>query len=376
MNENEVKKNEEEKKKKRGILFLLGSRVRKGRLLFLLVAFMLTLVGLSVSTYAWFTSNFTVSVQEIEVNVSSGSGIQISTNAKDWKSIITVQDITENAYSAATNQVPTDGDEMNPVSTVKAVDVDATTASAGLHMYKGTIVNDENTGVMYLNSVSETDGSNSDYVAFDLFIKMDFSEAKRVYFTGTTGVVGGDPNTRIQYSSRMGFVVQGHDESSATETTLRNLKGDTNAPVYIYEPNYDVHTANGLANGRNNYNITDRTQEGNATPAQYYGVKNTFAYDPEVEGSGTVLNDQTPSKFEVVTPDYKTTLANTQPFDFIDLQPGVTKLRVYMWVEGQDIDCENTASGGEITFNLGFTVEGPETQSGGSGSTGGENTGG
>ena len=28
-----------------------------------------------------------------------------------------------------------------------------------------------------------------------------------------------------------------------------------------------------------------------------------------------------------------------------------------MWVEGQDIDCENTAStGGPITFNLQFSV--------------------
>ena len=356
------KEKEEEKKKKRGLLFILGTRVKKGRLLFLLVAFILTLVGLSVSTYAWFTSNFTVSVQEIDVNVSSGSGIQISTNAKDWKSIITVNDITEAAYPAAVNQVPEAGDEMNPVSTVKTVYTDATTASAGLHMYKGTIVNDVETGVMYLDSVSETDGANTDYVAFDLFIKMDFNETKRVYFTGTTGITGGDPNTNIQYAGRMGFVVQGHDESSATETALRAIKGTASSPVYIYEPNYDVHTANGLANGRNNYNITDRTATGNATPLAYYGVKAEFAYDDEVENSGTLLNDQSPSKFAAVTPDYSTVLNNDQPFDFIDLAPGVTKLRVYMWVEGQDIDCENTASGGEITFTLGFTVDGPEQQ--------------
>ena len=87
MEENFLKKKNVEKEdenKKRGLLFILGKRIRNGRLLFLIVAFLLTLVGLSASTYAWFTSNFTVSVQQIDVNVSSGSGIQISTNAVDW----------------------------------------------------------------------------------------------------------------------------------------------------------------------------------------------------------------------------------------------------------------------------------------------------
>ena len=28
-----------------------------------------------------------------------------------------------------------------------------------------------------------------------------------------------------------------------------------------------------------------------------------------------------------------------------------------MWVEGQDVDCENNASGGNIDFNLQITTE-------------------
>ena len=42
--------------------------------------------------------------------------------------------------------------------------------------------------------------------------------------------------------------------------------------------------------------------------------------------------------------------------ELMTLSRGVTKIRIYMWVEGQDVDCENNASGGAIQFNLGLTI--------------------
>ena len=159
-------KKEEEKEKKRGFLYLIG--IRNKKLFGLIIALLITIVGLSTSTYAWFTSNYTVSVQQIDVHVSSGSGIQISTDAEHWKSMITIEDITTGHYSGATNQVPTAADQMNPVSTVATAYAGATTKSDGLHMFKGTIVNDVNDGTMYLDSEEEVDGENTDYIAFDL----------------------------------------------------------------------------------------------------------------------------------------------------------------------------------------------------------------
>ena len=29
-----------------------------------------------------------------------------------------------------------------------------------------------------------------------------------------------------------------------------------------------------------------------------------------------------------------------------------------MWVEGQDVDCEDKASGGSLSFNLAFSIDG------------------
>jgi len=254
-------------------------------------------------------------------------------------------------------------------------------------MYKGTIVNDVNSGVMYLDSAQELDTSTTEknYIAFDLFLKMDFKatdqvQTQKVYFTQSTGIdTYGNANTYIEYAGRMGFVVQGTLPSSTAVDTLRHLKGAES--VTIYEPNYDVHTANGLINGSANYGITGYTPSGasqevaytqadNAQAVPYYGVKTSFQYDdtedttaPGFVTSGTRLNSTDSTKFELVTPDYLTTANNTSTFEFMDLGPGVTKIRVYMWIEGQDIDCENTASGGNVEFSLGFTLEPTETAS-------------
>ena len=32
------------------------------------------------------------------------------------------------------------------------------------------------------------------------------------------------------------------------------------------------------------------------------------------------------------------------------------KIRIYMWLEGQDVDCEDNASYGDISFKLEFTT--------------------
>ena len=31
---------------------------------------------------------------------------------------------------------------------------------------------------------------------------------------------------------------------------------------------------------------------------------------------------------------------------------GITKVRIYMWIEGQDVDCENNVTGTDITYKI------------------------
>lgn len=39
------------------------------------------------------------------------------------------------------------------------------------------------------------------------------------------------------------------------------------------------------------------------------------------------------------------------------LKAGITKVRMYMWIEGLDVDCEDDASGSNIAFDLQLTVK-------------------
>ena len=58
-------------------------------------------------------------------------------------------------------------------------------------------------------------------------------------------------------------------------------------------------------------------------------------------------------------------LAKRNEFTYIDdvfffvfsLKADITKVRMYMWIEGQDVDCEDDASGSNIAFDLQLTVK-------------------
>ena len=75
-------------------------------------------------------------------------------------------------------------------------------------------------------------------------------------------------------------------------------------------------------------------------------------------GNATQAKDDT--KFKDVTITYKTKANFTHYIPAFKLSNGITKVRIYMWVEGQDVDCENNASNGNITFDLQITTDLPE----------------
>ena len=63
-----------------------------------------------------------------------------------------------------------------------------------------------------------------------------------------------------------------------------------------------------------------------------------------------------PNLFKKVKIDIYTKSAYDKNNYLFDLQPGITKMRIYMWLEGQDVDSENRASQGDISYKLQFTL--------------------
>ena len=53
----------------------------------------------------------------------------------------------------------------------------------------------------------------------------------------------------------------------------------------------------------------------------------------------------------------KTTVGFSDAQDVFTLSPGITKYRIYWWVEGQDVDTENNATNSYMTLNLEFSIK-------------------
>ena len=66
---------------------------KKRRIILLLLLMLFTIGLLSTSTYAWFTANRTVNVSEIQVNIASEGGIQVSANGFNWQSLVSTADL-------------------------------------------------------------------------------------------------------------------------------------------------------------------------------------------------------------------------------------------------------------------------------------------
>ena len=318
---------------------------RKNNTRYSLLLLLLLLVFLIVSTYAWFTANQTVTISTLDVNVQTSNGLQISADAINWKTILQKEDITgaTATYATNTNQMPT---EMEPVSTAGVV------TSGVMDMYSGEVDAHDN-GVDYTlvsNKLTDTRGTDGKYIAFDIFLRVD--QPSQVYLTTASNVTykQGATDKGLQNAARVAFIDEGNASIETEPTTIQALKNGTSS--IIWEPNYDVHTAAGVLNAKEIYGLDTTTTGG--TQLSYDGIKAAIDI-----GKGVTLKTANKTSFadlfETVTP----TISTVKDFDaqqsLLNLNAGITKVRIYMWVEGQDVDCENNASGTDISFNVQIT---------------------
>ena len=369
---------------------------RKKKLRSLILLLFLTVVMLSTATYAWFTANKSVSIDPIDVHVAASSGLQISVNANEWKTVISNSDIANPGINdwAHTNMLPY---ELTPVST------DGTVTSGKLVFYHGVVEGNANDGgamsltttgpiteaqyVYTLNAQSERvypteQGTiKADFVAFDMFLKNDDTSNVDVYLTAGSGVTITDGTTGadgLQNAARYAFVQEGTGPSTTAEATVRGWTGGTGA--IIVEPNYDLHTDVAVTTADQYYKLTTTANTANTAPVPYYGVisesgptrllntnpgtgnatsSSDFASVTSTGGiryTNTAYSTSTAASHADIRSIQGETTTNGTYHKIFTLAPGVTKFRVYMWVEGQDVDCENNASNAYLRFNIGLSL--------------------
>jgi len=363
--------------KEKGGKKMQKKKVKKFNVKHSILLLLLLAVFLILSSYAWFTSNTLVKIDTIDVSVATSSGFQISVDAVNWKSVLAVDDIIKNnIWTTNTNHIPA-GTTMAPVSTVGDTNADGT-----LKMFLGQVISDPVTGQPVLTTNDSADASaNTTYIAFDVFLKTN--QQVDLNLDVSANVIGGRNSANdtkgLENAVRVGFVNEGNLDFSEYQASTgvadaRALKAANQ--VIFWEPNSNSHTPQAIADALNTYGVTLGANE---VVGPYSAVKDTTPIDVYIPLSeskvsstdyGTYFGEldatavpgqnciliQTPKPTGTgATGVGDGTLPATQPLG-ITLQPGVTKVRIYMWIEGQDYDCQDFASGTNLQFNLAFTV--------------------
>ncbi len=322
---------------------------RKRRFLFFWFFFLS--IFLSTITYAWFSSNRISDLQFFDIYIETDGGLEISENAIDWKTELTVDELkmAYKTYPSSLNQIP---GVMKPMSSAGGVD-----GNGYLNIFHGQ-ADSNGTTEYYLTTYRKVEerttelSNEGDFIAFDVFFKTTIP--KPLYLSSESYVKPKEGDSLgIENSARVAFIYEGNVSQESGVTAAQVLKSSNDSNVTIWEPNYDVHTEHGVRNAKSIYGIdTTRT---NASVLDYDGVIGTVTSAAQVNIKDANASNY-PDLFKKVKVDIHTKSAYDTNNFLINLEPGITKLRVYMWLEGQDVDSENKASQGDITYKIQFTL--------------------
>ena len=327
------------------------SKNRSKRLLMMLFLLFALGITLTTSTYAWFTSNRIATVWLMDVKVAAQNGIEISADAIDWGSEITIEDLQDAhlTYPASINQLPT---ILEPVSTIGEVE------AGQLKMFYGKVENARNSSSNFTLRTSRLteergfgDDFNGKFLAFDIFLRT--TTPTELYLTEESGVTyNGEESAGIENSMRFAFVVEGNTATNTPVSTAQVMRTSSRNNVYIWEPNYNIHTEAAIENARSVYGMNVTSPSG---VLSYEGVK---AEIPKSAGVmiNTAKKSNFPAYFDTVKVDYTSRVNFDDYIQIFNADAGITKIRVYVWIEGQDIDCENNAAVGGMKLNLQFTT--------------------
>ncbi len=335
----------------------MSKRTQRRKIRSLFLVLLLTLLLLVMSTYAWFSTNRQVEVTDITAKVVAAEGLQISLDATHWSSSVSVTAdtlATAGQSETATGTKLSWPDALEPVSTIGEMNGSEVTFKYGLLSSNGED----------LTGITDAGVTSGKYIAFDLYLKNSSSEpdgdllqldvGSLIQINSTNGVA----NTGLENSARVGFILY-NESKNFTETPANIVAIGGAGQVAIWEPNYKKHI-NYIVNnvGRVTADDQEVTTYGlvaaatgdkediviaNAPIADYCDEQVTIQTGASVADDAITLQDQ----------------RGSTATDFTLGQNKIHKMRVYVWLEGQDVDCLDIASTGK-QFDLVLNLRKPE----------------
>lgn len=276
-------------------------------------------IVLTSSTFAWFSMSKEAQVSSMNLNITTADGISISANTKKFGTTVTLDDIMPTADNAGKG-LAADADNTNNVPELlvpSSSRLDILADGSRLPVFFTGSVNEAGNRIVSTRVANDLEGK---YVVFDLFVQVSENN-KVVSFKGSS--ITADDET-VNKVMRMGFVNCGYEEyqnranvKTKTTDSVQNIglwTVDGNEPAdmrYMYQAG--------------SFNISDNG------PYTLYGSAATVAR-------------------------VKSNSADASGLTFTAMK-GVNRVRIYLWVEGNDPDCTNDVAGNSFDFNLKLSID-------------------
>jgi len=334
---------------------------RRNRLLFFLAFF--SAVFLIVATYAWLSSTLNVKVKFFKMQVQRTSGLTISLDAINFDEVVyvsvdTIINDLKSVYPNHNNQWSIMG--LWPVSSNGIKNSSTNQFDFYMGWLARTRIYNPNGSVKRLLHtmplIEDGPSAVNMYIGFDVFFRNQTGSPKpdNLYFDKGTGIFyedGIEPEITekmdgLLHSVRIGLVYIGSVSMQATPREIQNISCSNNCKAWIFEPYKNRHSAGSIKTAEN-YGIT--LVDGVAIPT--YAVIRDGEYLEHTSGHvGTGLPLDT-AHFAL----QRTITESDFDVPLFQVPHGYTKARIYVWIEGQDIDSLETLSEGaaiEIAINF------------------------
>jgi hypothetical protein len=286
------------------------------------VAIMFATVFAIISvTYSWFNKITDVNIATINMSTTATDGLLLSGNGLDWSTTLT----TDGSIASI---------NINDSTSITSISTAGTVINGNMQFYRGEFINNNfNTALLTEPSL---------YYVFDFYVQNSVTIPKKLVLSKNSTVTDGN-NKDVELSVRVAFLNLGHSNNVMDAIALDGT-GISNID-YIWEPNSTTR------NQKLNLYQSNYVSEGKVG---YKGV-NVAASNLTLTNNLVVDALGTPEQ-EVVSVQTYDPIDGGDKNDVTLLMPdAITKLRVYIWSEGQDIDSTNSTSGGTANANFSFS---------------------
>lgn len=321
-----------------------NKKIRKPRVLLWIYMLLILFTLLTVASYTWFSLSRTPRVSDMNMYINSQTGLEISDDplAEEWKLQLDFLDLVE--VTSPLRPITWSDNRQQFYAATYGVDGRLMPLSDWQPLSDDRHANKDNLDGFYIKATL--------YARSDMAMDVSLSPAVEVdegingsgtYVIGTpvwdaVSVVHSNGGQGAENAIRIGFRVTPVDE------TGRNT--GPASEMIIYEPNSDVHSDH----------------------------NRVYVDTPSIDGSASLVPNsrlirQTTSYWSEAYPIQRDVIIRRLG-DFMDdtklfsLEAGeMVRIDIYVWLEGQDVDCINTIKKAQILASIQFAGD-PGTQSG------------